>query len=163
ARCLTTLARDRALVPSSLGGATTALTRAAQRTELPERTRVAVLEELAAVLVLADPGLRVVHDLLEEALRPVPAGAAASVAGPALDAIDGEALGRVLSVLARDDFGLSAERTRTGWTIYRGENRSLRAWRLLLEVRRPLPSKRQGFPHGWGRIHKGSLRAPSAK
>ena len=161
ARCLTTLARTGKL--SGVGEATSALTRAGARADVPERTRVVVLEELAGVLVLGDPKLRVVHDLLEEALRPVPVGAAVKVSGAALDAVTEEEIGRVLSVLARDDFGLSAERDGGGWTIYRGENRLFRAWRFLLEVRRPLPSKRQGYPHGWGRVLRGSVRAPPAR
>jgi poly-gamma-glutamate synthase PgsB/CapB len=160
ARCITTLARERTLAGAD--AAVTALTRAAARADVPERTRVVVLEELATVTVLSDAKLRVVHDLLEDALRPVQVGAAAKVSGPALESVTDEEMGRVLSVLARNDHALSAERSRSGFTIYRGENRMLRAWRLLLEVRRPLPSKRQGHSHAWGRVLRGSLRAPPA-
>jgi gamma-polyglutamate synthase len=158
AQCITTLARDKRL--GLHAEATHALTRASARSNVPERTRVAVVEELAAVLVLADPQLRAVHDLLEDVLRGVPVGAAVKVSGAALTGITDEQMGRVLSVLARDDFGLSADRHGASFTIYRGEDRLLRPWRVLLELQRPLPSKRQGYVHSWGRVLRGSLRAP---
>lgn len=161
ARCMTTLAREQRLY--SVADATSALSRASARADVPERTRVAVIEELSAVSVLADPMLRPAYDLLADALRDVPTSGAVEVAGSPIDALDDESIGRILSVLAQGDFGLSAERRGRTLIIYRGERSASRPWRILFEARRPLPSKRQAYDHGKGRIFRGSLRAPPRK
>ncbi len=137
-----------------------ALERAATRADLPERARAAVLEELLAVAVLGDSYLRLVHDLLVKVLEKVPIGDGVRLEGKLLDGITDEQMGHVLSVIARTDFALSADRISGGFMVYRGEQRVFAPWRWLFELRNPLPTKRQGYSHTWGRKMRGRLRAP---
>ncbi len=76
--------------------------------------------------------------------------------------VDDIRVGRVLSVLSRDNFGLSLKRGVTGTYLIRGERFAFRLWRLLYELFSPSPDKRQGVTHVIGRIYSGHLRAPSA-
>ena len=63
---LTLLARRNSLRARKI--AQDALVRASGRSDLPQHARVAVVEELLAVSVLADPYLRLVYDLLLKAV-----------------------------------------------------------------------------------------------
>ncbi len=63
-------------------------------------------------------------------------------------------------MLSQNDFALSADRTPDGLVVYRGEARRWSFWRVVQELRSPLPSKRQGYTHSWGRKIRGRLRAP---
>jgi poly-gamma-glutamate synthase PgsB/CapB len=79
-----------------------------------------------------------------------------------LDGLDAYGIGRVLAVLAQDDFGYEM-----GWGLFgpwvrRGERTGFRFWRLIFETRRPSPDKRQGHRHTIGRVFSGSVVAPSA-
>ncbi len=158
ASAMTLLAR-RKILPARKN-AQEALHRAARRRDLPLWARAAVSEELLAVSVLADPYLRLVHDLLVKVLAEVPVGGAARVEGKVLGAITDEQMGQVLGVLAQGDFGASADRIRDGFVVFRGERRTFALWRVLFELFHPLPSKRQGYTHTWGRAMRGQLRAP---
>jgi poly-gamma-glutamate synthase PgsB/CapB len=137
-----------------------ALLVAAKRTDLREPTRAAVLEELAGIEVLADPLLRVVHHLLSRAVRHAPLGGGVRVRSPILQALSNEQIAQVLTVLSQHDFGISADRVTEGLVLYRGEARRWSFWRMWQELRSPLPSKRQGYTHSWGRKMRGMLRAP---
>jgi poly-gamma-glutamate synthase PgsB/CapB len=75
---------------------------------------------------------------------------------------DPELFGRVLSVIAQNDFGFDVRSGLTGIYITRGHVFDFRWWRLLHELRHPSPDKRQAFPHTIGRLFRGDLRAPSA-
>ncbi|WP_394833956.1 hypothetical protein LVJ94_46370 [Pendulispora rubella] len=154
----TVLARRKVL--RNLDQAESSLALAAARTDLPGRTRAAVVEELSAVSVLGDPFLRLVHDLVSDAVVRIPVGSSAVLAHEALEAVTDDQMGRVLSVLARGDFGLCAERLRDGFLVHRGEVRSFSAWRWLFELLHPMPSKRQGYSHTWARRLRGNVRAP---
>ncbi|WP_338848905.1 hypothetical protein V8J88_08175 [Massilia sp. W12] len=70
-------------------------------------------------------------------------------------------LARMLALLTRQDFGLSLEKTASGWRLWRGERFAFRLWRWLHEMRHPSPDKRQAFRHTVGRVFKGELRIPS--
>lgn len=75
---------------------------------------------------------------------------------------DRKLAGRVLSVLAQRDFGLSLERAALGRIkLRRGERFGLRLWRILHELRNPGTDKRQAFRHTIGRINAGKTQAPS--
>jgi gamma-polyglutamate synthase len=78
-----------------------------------------------------------------------------------LAASDEEMLGRVLSIIAQEDFGFDVEQTIFGRFITRGHVFGFRLWRVLHEFRRPSPDKRQAFPHTTGRHFYGRLRVPS--
>lgn len=160
AAALTLLAKRKSLSQRKV--AQTILHKAAQREDLPLYARAALMEELLAVSVLADPYLRLVYDLLEKVLVETPVGGAVRVVGKVVNAITDEQMGQVLSALARDDFSVSADRIRDGFMVYRGERRTFAIWRTIYELLHPLPSKRQGYTHTWSRAMRGKLRAPPA-
>ena len=109
-----------------------------------ERQRLALKKKLAAIARRTPPGRA----------RPLPADLLAGA---------GEAeLGRVLSLLAEDDFTLSLARGRFVTRLHRGMKFAFRTWRVLHELRHPATDKRQAFPHTTGRIAYGELRAPAA-
>jgi len=80
-----------------------------------------------------------------------------------VDGVDRETIGRTLAVLAQDDFPLEMEFGRLGARVTRGFRFRFRFWRFLHEVRNPAPDKRQGYRHTIGRVHYGSVRAPSER
>jgi gamma-polyglutamate synthase len=137
-----------------------ALVYASNRSDLPLDVRLAIVEELARIAVLADPYLRIVYDLLVKIVAATPVGGSVRVVGKALENVTDEQMGRVLSVLSQNDFGLYADRVADGFVVHRGEARMAATWRALFEVTHPLPSKRQGYTHSWARRLRGALRAP---
>lgn len=70
-------------------------------------------------------------------------------------------LGRILAVVAQDDFGLDLESGVLGYRIRRTPRFGFRFWRLRHEWRHPASDKRQGFNHTRGRISSALVRAPS--
>ncbi len=89
-------------------------------------------------------------------------GSARRLPAPLLQHADETELGRVLSLLAEDDFTLSLQRGRFGARLHRGLKFGFRTWRALHELRNPATDKRQAFRHTTGRIAYGGLRAPAA-
>ncbi|CCK82285.1 hypothetical protein [Desulfobacula toluolica] len=75
--------------------------------------------------------------------------------------MDDNSIGRILCVLALEDFSLGLEKGITGIFLFRGERFGFRVWRFLHEFFSPSPDKRQGFSHITGRKYFGHLRAPS--
>ncbi|MFI3188684.1 hypothetical protein BCS42_05245 [Crenothrix sp. D3] len=75
---------------------------------------------------------------------------------------DDAELGRLLSVLAQNDFGFDVENSLFGRFITRGHVFGFRIWRFLHEFRNPSPDKRQAFRHTVGRLFWGEMRIPSA-
>lgn len=73
-----------------------------------------------------------------------------------------ELVGRVMAVLAQNDFGLAL---RPGLLprVQRGEYFRPRLWRILFEWRNSSTDKRQAFRHTIGRHYYGPLIAPSAR
>jgi len=68
---------------------------------------------------------------------------------------------RALAVAARSDMAV-ALRDRGGgvYAITRGEPRRLRLWRLLFELRTPVPDKRKAFAHSRARVPAGDVVIP---
>jgi len=102
---------------------------------------------------------------LERASAAVPVGGARSVALASL-ADDVAALcrspadlGRALSLVARNGWGLTARLVGERLTLWRGDAYRRRAWRILHEFRNRAPNKRQGHPHTVGRRLRGDIRA----
>lgn len=136
------------------------LVRAASRPELDGEARAVVRQCLARVDVLTDPYLALVYDLMKSSVAQAPVGGGVRFVGKALASLDDERLGRILAVLAQDDFSVSADRDDEAVMLYRGEPRRTAAWRVIHEVLHPGASKRQAYPHTWGRKPRGRLRAP---
>jgi poly-gamma-glutamate synthase PgsB/CapB len=76
--------------------------------------------------------------------------------------MDEESVGRILSVLAHEDFSLGLTRGITGTWLFRGDRFGFRMWRFLHEFFSSSPDKRQGFSHVTGRKYSSDSRAPSA-
>ncbi|MDD1622428.1 MAG: HEAT repeat domain-containing protein [Methylococcaceae bacterium] len=70
-------------------------------------------------------------------------------------------LGRLLAILAEDDFGFDVEHNRFGRFVTRGHCFGFRFWRFLHEFRHPSSDKRQAFSHTVGRLFWGAHRVPS--
>ena len=139
-----------------------ALGRATHREGLDETVRARIADALLEVSVFSDVVLRAAHDALAPLIAETPVGGHATLVDPIVAGLDDEQLGRVIAVLARDDFALGVDRVKkgTGVVVHRGEARGTAGWRILHELRNPSPSKRQAFQHTWGRAPTGSLRAP---
>ncbi len=73
-----------------------------------------------------------------------------------------ERVGRVMAVLAQNDFGLSLKTGRRP-RIQRGEWIKRRLWRVLFEGRNSATDKRQAHIHTTGRHYFGTMLAPSAR
>lgn len=109
--------------------------------------RRALTLALATAIGRIRPGRRSTIDL--EALPPA-ARAAAD---------DDRTLGRVLADLARRGWGMSASRDGKRLRIWRGDRFRRRLWRIVHELRNPLPNKRQAWVHTVGRTYPGTVRA----
>jgi poly-gamma-glutamate synthase PgsB/CapB len=71
-----------------------------------------------------------------------------------------DVVARAMANVARRGFGLYARRDRLGrWVIRRGERFRTRLWRVLHELRHPMPTKRQAYRHTQARVFDGPLRA----
>ena len=103
--------------------------------------------EIAEVIARIPPGGEGYLDL---AALPAPLDEAAR--DPAM-------LGRALADVTRTDWGVSASPGRDRVRIWRGDRFRRRLWRILHELRHPLPNKRQGWVHTVGRVYPGALRA----
>ena len=75
---------------------------------------------------------------------------------------DNDQLGRLLSVIAQQDFGFDVEKGILGSFVTRGHAFGFRLWRLFHEYRHPSPDKRQAYSHTRGRLFWGTIRVPSA-
>ena len=90
------------------------------------------------------------HGRIDLSKLPEPAAAAAA---------DDRMVGRVLADLTRSDWGVSVTREGRYLRIWRGDRFRRRLWRILHELRNPLPNKRQAWVHTVGRTYPGQVRA----
>ncbi len=141
-------------------GVLAALAAAAERTDIPPSVRTRITDALAEVAVFCDPIARATHDLLGPIAADTPVGSRVIIKDRLLETLDDARLGRVLTVLAQNDFALGADRVAGGIVLYRAEQRRFATWRALYEFTHPSPSKRQAFNHTMGRRPAGALRAP---
>ena len=114
-----------------------ALGRAALREGLPVTARVRLAEITTEVAVVSSPLLRPVHELLRGIVERTPVPGRTKLVGPALAAMNDDDLGRVLTVLATNDFPLGLDRDGAAATLYRGEPRTFSLWRALFEMSPP--------------------------
>ena len=128
-------------------------------TSLVTRRRAAQARE--KLWCLRTPPAAQLRDRLAGVLVGLPSGRSRRISPSLFDDCTDTDTGRVLAVMAQDDFGLEIRRGWLGTRIFRDDTFRLRLWRVLYELRRPSPDKRQGFPHTIGRVRFGDLRAPS--
>ncbi len=155
------LSRDGRL--EHLGEISRALSHAQKREDLTGADQAKLDACSLEVSVRADPELFELLDTLGALIRRAPDGGGLRLRGDRLLGLSDASLGRVLALLAEDDFALSVQRRKHELVIFRGEPRVPRLWRFLHEVMHPASSKRQGFIHTWGRQPRGTLRAPPGR
>ena len=109
-----------------------------------------------------NPDAERVAGLLLPVLAKIPPGSSRPLAGKIVGLVPAQTLGRILAVLAQDDFPLELEKRLFGYRLHRGHRFCFRWWRLIHEMRHPSPDKRQGFSHLLGRQLRGHYRAVSA-
>lgn len=102
-------------------------------------------------------------DELIGAVRRTPVSQSTTLNDERMTRASDDSLGRMLSVVARDDFGVNVDRTNRGIVLYRGERRTRSLWRIWFELTHPGPSKRQAFKHSLGKKPRGALRAPPGR
>jgi gamma-polyglutamate synthase len=138
------------------------LSRRADRAPAVREAAAAAAERVALTL---DRDFRSWKQFLARFVATIPPGRSRTIALtelrnlPALPA-DPAFLGRVLAALSRTDYPLFATRTADRLQLWRGDRYRRRLWRVLHEIRRPAPNKRQGFSHTRGRVMRGRFRAP---
>jgi poly-gamma-glutamate synthase PgsB/CapB len=132
----------------------------ARTPSLPVRRWAAMARE--RIWCRSAPAARALARTLGDRVALLGRGETGKVPAAALEGYDDDTVGRVLSVLAQDDFGSDLERGGRAARLTRGHVFGFRLWRFLHELRNPSPDKRQAFPHTIGRIFRGGLRAPSA-
>lgn len=130
-----------------------ALAPATPETQLSAPARRA-LEALATV---ADTQFTEAESELAAQLLALPEGALVYVSTK----VEPMVFGRLLARLARDGLGFNAWPVLEGYCVERGARFVRRTWRLLHELRKHTPYKRQDSLHSIGRKIRGTLRAPS--
>ncbi|MGE3543957.1 MAG: hypothetical protein AB7L28_08495, partial [Kofleriaceae bacterium] len=139
-------------------------------TRIVERDTTPQIAEVCAAAAEAidrerDLGRRALTQALSEATARIRPGRRSTVniaklpAEAATAATDDRTLGRVLADLTRRDWGVSARRRGKRIAIWRGDRFRRRLWRVLHELRNPLPNKRQAWVHTVGRTYPGNVRA----
>ncbi len=110
----------------------------------------------------SSPEARSIVNVVAPRMDSIGCGESVSIPLTSLASFEGDAIGRTLSVLALEDFGISAARDWRRVRLTRVPVFGFRAWRFLYEWRNPAPDKRQAHPHTIGRLFPGNVHAPSA-
>ncbi|MGK3977253.1 HEAT repeat domain-containing protein [Sorangium sp. So ce118] len=144
---------------------------------LPPTTFVDLLAEFASRPAIApdlsDDAAAALR-LLEVESRPIAERVRQALVAAASELLEGESapveiprdaeprdIERALAVAARGDMTYTLRRRGRGrYVLTRGEPRGFRLWRLVHELRTPMPDKRKGWIHTSGRLFAGELVAP---
>ncbi|WP_438024549.1 capsule biosynthesis protein CapB [Sorangium sp. So ce233] len=144
---------------------------------LPPTTFVDLLAEFASRPAIApdlsDEAAAALR-LLEVESRPVAEHIRQTLVAAASELLEGESapveipqdaeprdIERALAVASRGDMTYTLRRRGRGrYVLTRGEPRGFRLWRLVHELRTPMPDKRKGWIHTSGRLFAGELVAP---
>jgi poly-gamma-glutamate synthase PgsB/CapB len=110
---------------------------------------------------IAEPQARGLRESLHARLDATPAGKRVRLKRPAQAPDD--YLGRVLSTLTQQDFGLDVTAGSGKLSVRRWERFRFRLWRAWHELSHSSPEKRQAGDHMIGRVYSGLLQVPSAR
>jgi poly-gamma-glutamate synthase PgsB/CapB len=132
---------------------------ASRRADLPAEARNRCADAHVEIDVLVGDARGLLYEL-SDLVRDTKVGGSTRITRQSLEGIDERQLLSILSVIARDDFGVGVEERRDGWIVHRGERSGFAPWRFLFELSHPSPGKRQGYAHVTGRRLHGRLRAP---
>ncbi|WP_437277144.1 capsule biosynthesis protein CapB [Sorangium sp. So ce375] len=120
-------------------------------------------DEAAAVLRLLEVESRPVAERVRQALLAAASELLEGESAPVELPADAEPrdVERALAVASRGDMTYTLRRRARGrYVLTRGEPRGFRLWRLIHEMRTPMPDKRKGWIHTSGRLFAGELVAP---
>ena len=106
-----------------------------------------------------EPEARKLKRALKETVSSLAPGKSRRLRSGRLPTTDRDLIGRVLAVLALEDFGFGVEQHWWGWKVTRDPCFGFRTWRFLHELRHPDAAKRQGFSHMAGRVSHAEIRA----
>lgn len=104
-----------------------------------------------------NPERRTLTREVERAIAAIPSGRRGAAILSKI--ADPDLMGRILADVTRRNWGASASLRGDRWSIWRGDRFRRRLWRILHELRSPLPNKRQAWVHTVGRTYPGELRA----
>ncbi len=110
---------------------------------------------------MVDPEARSLQQMIRARLQNAPVRKRQSLTLPGN--IDASRLGRVLSAITQNDFGLDVDHNSTKLSFRRWECFRFRLWRAWYEFTHASPDKRQAGHHTIGRVYYGLLQAPSAR
>ncbi|MBE0490237.1 MAG: hypothetical protein IBX53_14275, partial [Halomonas sp.] len=110
---------------------------------------------------IADPAARDLHRELGSQVAAAPLRKRRNLKIPVQT--EDDRLGRVLSALTQEDFGLDASRSGNRLLLRRWECFRFRLWRAWHELTHSSPDKRQAGHHTIGRVYYGLLQVPSAR
>jgi poly-gamma-glutamate synthase PgsB/CapB len=138
---------------------TTALADLVRLDSLAAELRDLAASTLRKLEVEASPPMTSLCRLFESELSRLPEGRSRTLKlGKDASARD---LERALFVAARGDMAVALRALSRGrYRLTRGEPRRLRLWRLLFELRTPVPDKRKGFFHSRARAFAGEIVVP---
>jgi len=108
------------------------------------------------------PEIRSLRMQLAAFARTIPRGRSRRIPSDWLKDVDPACLGRIWSIVCRQDYDIQLESTWRGYKVTRGHVFGFRWWRWWHEFRHPSPDKRQAFPHTVGRLFDGEIHVPSA-
>lgn len=107
------------------------------------------------------PSARTLRDQFAAFARSIPPGRKRRLPASLTEDLDPAFVGRVWSIICRDDYSVQLRATGRGFQVTRGHAFGFRWWRWWHELRHPSPDKRQAFPHTIGRLFDGELHIPS--
>ena len=131
----------------------------ATATSIPVRRWAAAAAE--SLWVRLDDEVGSLRKKLQQRATSIRPGRSRWISAKRLGTTDEHLLGRVLAVLAQEDYGFDLRKTMGGFWITRPPVFMMRAWRVLHELRNPATDKRQAFRHTVGRHADATLRVPS--
>jgi gamma-polyglutamate synthase len=107
------------------------------------------------------PAARTLRRQFTELVRSIPRGGSRRIPEAWTRGVEPELLGRIWSIVCRNDYDVQLKSTWRGYKVIRGHVFGFRWWRWWHEFRHPSPDKRQAFSHTIGRLFDGEIHAPS--
>ena len=108
------------------------------------------------------PEARALRERFAAFVRAIPRGRSRRLPPSLTEGVDADFLGRIWSIVCRNDYEVQIHAARRGYKVIRGHVFGFRWWRWWHEFRHPSPDKRQAFPHTIGRLFDGQIHIPSA-
>lgn len=111
--------------------------------------------------VILDVRLSSLYAQLNLILKQMKLGSRRSLPQKLFSGFDDDQIGRVLSLLAEENGSLTLKCGFIRATLSKGDQFDFKLWRLIHEMLRPSPDKRQAHLHTIGRTYKGDIHVPA--